>query len=143
MIVRETRGLAAVHPVAAFPRPASGQGRSRYQNEINWLHIVTLVPYCPATHVERIGVPMTARRTARRGAEASPSLESLAALMRTWREHWDEVGAIQRTLPRAARDRVSSLSGDVETALAQTRHLFALEFAPAAVDALRSRINEA
>src|SRR4051794_41729481 len=85
---------------------------------------------------------MTGRRTARRRADAS-SLESLVALMRTLREHWDEVGAIQRSLPRAARERVTALSGDVDTALAQTRHLFALEFAPDAVAALRSRIDEA
>src|SRR6059058_4686083 len=90
-----------------------------------------------------MGVSMTGRRLGRRPADAASSLESLAALMRTWQEHWDEVGAIQRSLPRAARDRVASLSSDVETALAQTRHVFALEFAPEAVAALRSRIDEA
>ena len=70
-------------------------------------------------------------------------LERLAALIRVWRRHWDEVGAIQQSLPLAARQRVERMSADLETALSQTRHLFALEFAPEAVTALRARLDDA
>src|SRR4051794_40151100 len=85
---------------------------------------------------------MAARRKVRQRTEPTSPIEALAAMMQTWRRHWDEVGAIQRSLPRAAKDRLKAMSGDPETALAQTRHLFALEFAPEAVDALRQRLDE-
>lgn len=84
------------------------------------------------------------RRRATREQPGLPlPLESLWALMQSWRRHWDEVGTIQRTLPRPARDRLDLLSADVETALAQTRHLFALELPPAVVAELRERLDEA
>lgn len=70
-------------------------------------------------------------------------MDALAALIRTWRRHWDEVGTIQQSLPHAVRQRVEGLNADLETALAQTRHLFALEFAPAAVATLRARLDDA
>jgi EAL domain-containing protein (putative c-di-GMP-specific phosphodiesterase class I) len=70
-------------------------------------------------------------------------LEELTSLLRAWRRHWDEVDAIQRKLPRAAKDRLEVLTADVETAMAQTRHLFALEFPPETVGLLCSRIDDA
>jgi EAL domain-containing protein (putative c-di-GMP-specific phosphodiesterase class I) len=70
-------------------------------------------------------------------------LEALAELIHAWRRHWHEVGSIQQSLPRVAKDRVEALTADVETALAQTRHLFALEFAPEAVTALQARLDDA
>jgi EAL domain-containing protein (putative c-di-GMP-specific phosphodiesterase class I) len=85
-----------------------------------------------------------ARRRVKREQPAAPlPLESLSLLIQSWRRHWDEVGAIQRTLPRPARDRLDLLSADIETALAQTRHLFALEFPPDVVSELRGRMDEA
>ena len=86
---------------------------------------------------------MSGRREARPQSDAAPPLERLADLIQTWRRHWDEVGAIQQALPLAARQRVELLSDDLETALAHTRHLFALEFAPEAVAMLRARLDDA
>lgn len=86
---------------------------------------------------------MGRRRVSRELAAASLPLESLSSLVRSWRRHWDEVGAIQRTLSRPARDRLDLLSVDVETALAQTRTLFALEFPPSVVSELRGRMDDA
>lgn len=83
-----------------------------------------------------------ARRHEVEGQESLP-LESLTGLVRAWRQHWDEVGEIQRSLPRAAKERLDRLTPDVETALAQTRHLFALEFAPETVAELRGRLDDA
>jgi EAL domain-containing protein (putative c-di-GMP-specific phosphodiesterase class I) len=76
-------------------------------------------------------------------SQQAPELESLTGILRTWRRHLDEVGTIQQSLPRAAKDRIDSLAIDLDTALAQTRHLFALEFAPQAVTALAARLDEA
>ncbi|MDQ1706644.1 MAG: hypothetical protein QOF18_3010 [Frankiaceae bacterium] len=70
-------------------------------------------------------------------------LEALISLVQVWRRHWDEVGAIQRKLPRAARERLQDLNADVDTALAQTRHLFALEFPPETVSLLRTKFDDA
>jgi EAL domain-containing protein (putative c-di-GMP-specific phosphodiesterase class I) len=86
---------------------------------------------------------MARRRATRQQSEVPLPLESLSSLIKAWRRHWDEVGAIQRTLARPARDRLERLSGDVETALAQTRHLFALEFPPTMVSELRGRLDDA
>lgn len=86
---------------------------------------------------------MTGRRSAQPPHEDGVPLEGLAALLRAWRRHWDEVGTIQQSLPMAARQRVERLSADLDTALAQTRHLFALEFAPEAIAALRARLDDA
>lgn len=86
---------------------------------------------------------MARRRVSRELAAASLPLESLSSLIRTWRRHWDEVGTIQRTLPGPARDRLDRLSGDIDTALAQTRLLFALEFPPEVVSELRGRMDDA
>jgi EAL domain-containing protein (putative c-di-GMP-specific phosphodiesterase class I) len=90
-----------------------------------------------------VGVGVVKRRDEREQPKDALPLESLSSMIRAWRRHWDEVGAIQQTLPRAVRDRVDHLSSDLDMALAQTRHLFALEFAPAAVTALRARLDEA
>jgi EAL domain-containing protein (putative c-di-GMP-specific phosphodiesterase class I) len=85
-----------------------------------------------------------ARGRATREQSAPPQpLESLSSFLQAWRRHWDEVGAIQRTLPGPARDRLDRLSGDIETALAQTRHLFALEFPPGVVSELQGRLADA
>jgi EAL domain-containing protein (putative c-di-GMP-specific phosphodiesterase class I) len=46
-------------------------------------------------------------------------------------------------LPAPARDRLERLSGDIETAFAQTRHLFALEFPPGVVSELQGRLADA
>jgi EAL domain-containing protein (putative c-di-GMP-specific phosphodiesterase class I) len=70
-------------------------------------------------------------------------LESLSSMLQSWRRHWDEVGTIQRSLAGPTRDRLERLSGDIETALAQTRYLFALEFPPAVVSELRGRLEAA
>jgi EAL domain-containing protein (putative c-di-GMP-specific phosphodiesterase class I) len=86
---------------------------------------------------------MSGRRTARPRSDVGQPLEGLATLLRAWRRHWDEVGAIQQDLPLAARQRVERLSSDLDTAMAQTRHVFALEFAPQAVADLRARLDEA
>ena len=86
---------------------------------------------------------MARRRANRKASEISAPIESLWSLMQSWRRHWDEVGAIQRTLAPPARDRLDRLSVDIETALAQTRHLFALEFPPAVVSELRERLDDA
>ena len=86
---------------------------------------------------------MARRRAARKQPPAPQPLESLSSLLQSWRRHWDEVGAIQRTLPAPARDRLDRLSGDIETALAQTRHLFALEFPPLVVSELQGRLADA
>lgn len=83
-----------------------------------------------------------ARRREVEGQQPLP-LESLSGLVRAWRRHWDEVGAIQRSLPGPAKQRLDRLTADVDTALAQTRHLFALEFAPETVAELRGRMDEA
>lgn len=84
------------------------------------------------------------RRQTKREQSPSPfPLESLSSLVQSWRRHWDEVGAIQRTLSRPARERLDRLSADIETALAQTRHLFALEFPPTVVSELRGRLDDA
>lgn len=76
-------------------------------------------------------------------ADDAPLLAELTAMIAMWRRHWDEVGAIQRRLPRAAKDRLRALSTDLETSLAQTRHLFALEFPPEIVGQLRRRLDDA
>jgi EAL domain-containing protein (putative c-di-GMP-specific phosphodiesterase class I) len=86
---------------------------------------------------------MSGRWEARPQSDAGLPLEGLATLIRAWRRHWDEVGTIQQSLPLAARQRVEHLSSDLDTALAQTRHLFALEFAPEAVAALRADLDDA
>lgn len=86
---------------------------------------------------------MSGPRKVRPQSDAGLPLDGLATLLRAWRRHWDEVGAIQKALPDAARQRVERLSTDLDTALLQTRHLFALEFAPEAVAALRSGLEEA
>lgn len=86
---------------------------------------------------------MSRQRKVRPQSDAGLPLDALATLLRTWRRHWDEVGAIQQTLPLAVRQRVDRLSTDLDTALVQTRHLFALEFAPEAVAELRTRLAEA
>lgn len=86
---------------------------------------------------------MAKRREVEEQLKDALPLDSLSSLIRIWRRHWDEVGAIQQTLPRAVRDRVDHLSSDLDVALSQTRHLFALEFAPSAVTALRSRLDDA
>jgi EAL domain-containing protein (putative c-di-GMP-specific phosphodiesterase class I) len=90
-----------------------------------------------------MGVDMGRRRLSREQSEVSTPLEPLSSLIHAWRRHWDEVGAIQRTLSRPARDRLDRLSADIETALAQTRHLFALEFPPTVVAELRGRFDDA
>jgi EAL domain-containing protein (putative c-di-GMP-specific phosphodiesterase class I) len=86
---------------------------------------------------------MGRRRANKEQASQPLPLDALSNLLKSWRRHWDEVGVIQRTLPGPARDRLERLSVDVETALAQTRHLFALEFPPDVVSALRGRLDEA
>ena len=86
---------------------------------------------------------MARRRVSGEQAALPLPLESLWSLMQSWRRHWDEVGSIQRTLPRPARERLDLMSVDVETALAQTRHLFALQFPPAVVSELCERLDEA
>jgi EAL domain-containing protein (putative c-di-GMP-specific phosphodiesterase class I) len=86
---------------------------------------------------------MARRRATREQAALPQPLESLSLFLQAWRRHWDEVGAIQRSLPGPARDRLERLSGDIETALAQTRHLFALEFPPGVVSELQGRLDEA
>lgn len=86
---------------------------------------------------------MARRRVTREQSALPLPLESLSSLLQAWRRHWDEVGAIQRTLPRPVRDRLGVLTADVETALAQTRHLFALEFPPEVVAELRGRLDDA
>src|SRR3954452_25399338 len=82
------------------------------------------------------------RKIMEQHADAAP-LESLSSLIRSWRRHWDEVGDIQRSLPRAAKNRLELVSADVEPAMAQTRHLFALEFRLEAVAALCRRLDDA
>lgn len=86
---------------------------------------------------------MSGPREARPQSDAGLPLEGLATLLRALRRHWDEVGAIQRALPAAARRRVERASTDLDTVLLQTRHLFALELAPQAVAALRAGLEDA
>jgi EAL domain-containing protein (putative c-di-GMP-specific phosphodiesterase class I) len=86
---------------------------------------------------------MTLRGEVREQRAETLPLETLTGLVQAWRRHWDEVGAIQRSLPTAAKDRLQTLTADIETALAQTRHLFALEFPPETVAALRKRLDDA
>jgi EAL domain-containing protein (putative c-di-GMP-specific phosphodiesterase class I) len=86
---------------------------------------------------------MTVRREVQEQPAEGLPLDMLIGLVQAWRRHWDEVGAIQRSLPTAAKDRLQALSADIETALAQTRHLFALEFPPETVTALRGRLDDA
>jgi EAL domain-containing protein (putative c-di-GMP-specific phosphodiesterase class I) len=86
---------------------------------------------------------MGRRKVTREQSETALPLQPLASLIQSWRRHWDEVGAIQRTLSRPARDRLERLSDDIETALVQTRHLFALEFPPTVVSELRGRLDDA
>ena len=86
---------------------------------------------------------MGRRRASKEQASQPLPIDALANTLKSWRRHWDEVGVIQRTLPGPARDRLERLSADVDTALAQTRHLFALEFPPDVVATLRGRMDEA
>jgi EAL domain-containing protein (putative c-di-GMP-specific phosphodiesterase class I) len=86
---------------------------------------------------------MVRRRASRERVTTPLPLESLSSMIQSWRRHWDEVGAIQRSLVGPTRDRLERLSGDIETALAQTRYLFALEFPPAVVSELRGRLEAA
>lgn len=82
----------------------------------------------------------------RQGAVPSADLsqlQPLAELVRDLRRHWDEVAAIQRDMPSVERERVAGLTVDVQAALAQTRHHFALEFGPETVAALRARLESA
>ena len=86
---------------------------------------------------------MGRRRASKEQAQQPLPLDALSSLIKSWRRHWDEVGVIQRTLAGPARERLDRLSVDVETALAQTRHLFALEFPPGVVSELRGRLDDA
>ncbi|HEX4654726.1 MAG TPA: EAL domain-containing protein [Mycobacteriales bacterium] len=86
---------------------------------------------------------MVRRRASKERVTAPLALESLSSMIQAWRRHWDEVGAIQRSLVGPTKDRIERLSGDIESALAQTRYLFALEFPPAVVAELRGRFESA
>jgi len=78
----------------------------------------------------------------RRGTPA-PDLDGVAALLGSWGRHWAAVAALQRRLPVAVQRRLAALDTDPDALLAQTRHLFAYEFPPEAVAAIRAHIDEA
>src|SRR4051812_44032869 len=71
------------------------------------------------------------------------ALHSVSELLRTWGRHWSAVGTLQRRLPLAVQRRLQALEADPETALEQTLHLFAYEFPPEVVAAMRARIDAA
>jgi EAL domain-containing protein (putative c-di-GMP-specific phosphodiesterase class I) len=71
------------------------------------------------------------------------ALHSVSELLRSWGRHWTAVGTLQRRLPLAVQRRLQSLEADPETALEQTLHLFAYEFPPEVVAAIRGRIDAA
>jgi len=71
------------------------------------------------------------------------ALHSVSELLRSWGRHWTAVGTLQRRLPLSVQRRLQSLEVDPETALEQTLHLFAYEFPPEVVAAIRGRIDAA
>src|SRR3954470_23381859 len=68
------------------------------------------------------------------------ALHSVSELLRSLGRHWSAVGTLQRRLPLAVQRRLQSLEADPDTALEQTLHLFAYEFPPEVVAAMRARI---
>jgi EAL domain-containing protein (putative c-di-GMP-specific phosphodiesterase class I) len=70
-------------------------------------------------------------------------IEAVLDELRGWSRHWAAVGALQRQLPAAVRSRLQALTPDPDSALEQTRHLFAHEFPPDAVAALQARTDAA
>src|SRR5205823_9351514 len=76
-------------------------------------------------------------------AEDSLRLDALVDMLQSWRRHWEEVGEIQRSLPTLPRERLNALPADPATALAQTRHLWALEFPSGVVEAFVTDLADA
>jgi len=71
------------------------------------------------------------------------ALHSVTELLRSWGRHWTAVGTVQRRLPLSVQQRLLALDPDPEAALEQTLHLFAYEFPPTVVSAMRTRIDAA
>ena len=71
------------------------------------------------------------------------ALHGVTELLRSWGRHWTAVGTLQRRLPLAVQQRLLALDPDPEAALEQTLHLFAYEFPPTVVSAMRTRIDAA
>ncbi|HET7310000.1 MAG TPA: EAL domain-containing protein [Mycobacteriales bacterium] len=71
------------------------------------------------------------------------ALHGVTELLRTLGRHWSAVGTLQRRLPLAVQQRLLALDVDADAALEQTLHLFAYEFPPTVVAAMRQRIDAA
>lgn len=71
------------------------------------------------------------------------ALHSVSELLRSLGRHWTAVGTMQRRLPVSVQQRLLALDADIDAAFEQTMHLFAHEFPPAVVAAMRQRIDAA